>query len=240
MIKIVTSVKNPAVSEACALKTEGSKNAFLLEGDKFISDVPEKNLLKVFSVSREICERYEKKGAECFEVSESVMAKLSGENSKSRLIAVAKKEETEMPEKLILLDGIQDPGNVGTIIRAARAFGFGTVCGEGTANPFLPKAVRSTAGALCGAYVEKKNLAEFIPRLKLLGFTVCGSALDENAVRAEKTDGKTALVIGSEGGGMSKEVSALCDRTFFIPIKNVESLNAAVAAGILMYVLRGE
>ncbi len=240
MIKKITSTKNPAVANAAALKTEGTEKAFLLEGEKFINDVSPKNLITVFSTDAEICVYYEKKGAECFEVSESVIKRLSGENSLSRLVAVVRKEETPFPDRLLLLDGIQDPGNAGTMIRTARAFGFGVICGDGTANPFLPKAVRSRAGAICGTYIEKRSLKEYIPELKEKGFTVCGSALDENAVKACREDGKTALVIGSEGKGMSREVAALCDRTYFIPIKNVESLNAAIAAGILMYELSGK
>lgn len=240
MIKYISSVKNPTVSKTAALKTEGTKNAFLLEGEKFIDDVAAKNIISVFSTDRSLCGHYEKKGAECFEVTESVMKKLSGESSASRLIAVMKKEETPMPEKLLLLDGIQDPGNVGTMIRTAYAFGFGVICGERTANPYLPKAVRSTAGALCGAYVEKRDLDEFIPELKADGYTVFGSALEKNAVPLKKTEGKTALVIGSEGSGMTESVAKKCDGVFYIPIKNVESLNAATAAGILMYALCGK
>ena len=240
MVKIITSIKNPTVADTLALKTEGTKDAFLIEGEKFINDIDKKNLLKVFSTDREVCEMYEKTGAECFEVSENVLKKLSSETSRSRIVAVAKKGEAPLPEKLLLLDGIQDPGNVGTMIRTAYAFGFGVICGEGTANPFLPKAVRSTAGALCGAYVERREINAYIPYLKSEGYTVCGSALDEKAVPPKKTDGKTALVIGSEGGGMSESVAKSCDITFFILIRNVESLNAATAAGILMYELGGK
>lgn len=240
MVKYISSVKNPTVAKTAALKTEGTKNAFLLEGEKFIDDISAKNIVYVFSTDRTLCDYYEKKGAECYEVTESVMKKLSGENSASRLIAVVKKEDTQMPEKLLLLDGIQDPGNVGTMIRTAHAFGFGVICGERTANPYLPKAVRSTAGALCGAYVEKRNLDAFIPEIRLDGYTVFGSALSENAVPPKKSEGKTALVIGSEGSGMTESVEKMCDGIFYIPIKNVESLNAATAAGILMYALCGK
>ncbi len=239
MIKNISSIKNPTVMQISALKTEGTKDAFLIEGEKFIGDTDPKNILKIFSTDRAVCEKFEKTGAECFEVSESVLKKLSCETSKSRIVAVVKKGDSPLPEKLLLLDGIQDPGNVGTMIRTAHAFGFGVICGGGTANPFLPKAVRSTAGALCGAFVERRDLAEYIPYLKSEGYTVCGSALDKKAVAPKKADGKTALVIGSEGRGMSESVAESCDETFFIPIKNVESLNAATAAGILMYVLGG-
>ena len=235
MIKNITSVKNPLIMQTAALKTEGTEKEFVLEGDKFINDTDPRDIIRIFSTDKDLCDQYESKGCEVYEVSENVLAKLSGESSRSRLIAVVKKHHAERPEKLLLLDGIQDPGNVGTMIRTAFAFGFGVICGNGTANPYLPKVVRSTAGAVCRAYVEKAELTAVIPELKADGYLVCGSALDERARAAEKTDGKAALIIGSEGRGMSEEVSALCDRTYYIPIKNVESLNAAVAAGILMY-----
>lgn len=240
MIKNITSVKNPLIMQTAALKTDGTEREFLLEGDKFINDTDPQDIIRIFSTDSELCELYESRGCEVFEVSENVLSKLSGENSRSRLIAVVKKHETKRPEKLLLLDGIQDPGNVGTMIRTAFAFGLGVVCGNGTANPYLPKVVRSTAGAICRAYVEKADLTSLIPLLKQDGYLICGSALDENARAAERTEGKTAVIIGSEGKGMSKEVSALCDRTYYIPINNVESLNAAVAAGILMYVVSGK
>jgi len=238
-IRYISSVKNPLVAETAALKTEGGPDTFLLEGDKFINDMCPEDIIRIFSTDPDICSRFAGKGVESYSVSDSVLAKLSGEKSKSRLIAVVRKHATAMPERLLLLDGIQDPGNVGTMIRTAVAFGFGVICGEGTANPYLPKAVRSAAGAVCGAYIERTGLSERIPELKASGYTVCGSALDETALAAKKADGKTALVIGSEGRGLSKEVASLCDRMYYIPINNVESLNAAVAAGILMFALGG-
>ena len=235
MIKLISSVKNPLIIKTAALKTEGTEQEFLLEGDKFINDTAPEDIVRIFSTDTDICRRFDNTVEEVYEVTDSVLSKLSGESSKSKLIAVVKKRKVARPEKLLLLDGIQDPGNVGTMIRTAFAFGFGVVCGNGTANPYLPKVVRSTAGAVCRAYVEKNDLVAYIPELKNDGFTVCGSALDENARSVEHLDCKTALIIGCEGRGMSKEVSALCDRTYYIPINNVESLNAAVAAGILMF-----
>ena len=219
MIKYISSVKNPTVSKTAALKTEGTKNAFLLEGEKFIDDVAAKNIISVFSTDRSLCGHYEKKGAECFEVTESIMKKLSGESSASRLIAVMKKEETPMPEKLLLLDGIQDPGNVGTMIRTAYAFGFGVICGERTANPYLPKAVRSTAGALCGAYVEKRDLDEFIPELKADGYTVFGSALEKNAVPPKKSGRKNGACDRQRGQRNDRKRCEKMRRRFLYPDK---------------------
>ena len=237
MIKLITSVKNPLIMQTAALKTEGTEREFLLEGDKFINDTAPEDIVRLFSTDADICRSFDGKVEEVYEVSDSVLAKLSGESSKSKLIAVVKKREVARPDKLLLLDGIQDPGNVGTMIRTAFAFGFGVICGNGTANPYLPKVARSTAGAVCRAYIERTDLTAYIPELKNDGFLICGSALDEKARSVEHSDCKTALVIGCEGRGMSSEVAALCDRTYYIPISNVESLNAAVAAGILMFAL---
>lgn len=235
MIRTITSVKNPLIIQTADLKNNATASAFLLEGDKFINDTDPSDILRIFSTDAEICRRFEATVRDVYEVSQNVLAKLSGESSRSRLIAVVKKRNVSRPEKLLLLDGIQDPGNVGTMIRTAFAFGFGVICGDGTANPYMPKVVRSTAGAVCATYIERATLSEYIPLLKKDGFTVCGSALDEKARTVEYSDGKIALVIGCEGRGMSKTVAELCDRTYYIPISNVESLNAAVAAGILMF-----
>jgi len=232
----ITSVKNPTAIEVSELKKKGNKDGFLLEGDKFIRDLPNGSIIKVFTTDTEKYADIIAKSEDAFSVSQSVMDKITDSVSQSSLCAVVRKLNAERPEKLLLLDGIQDPGNVGTMIRTAHAFGFGVVCGDGCANPFLPKAVRSSVGAVASAYVEKAELCEYIKALKNDGFEVCGTALDDKSLPLCKNESEHfAAVIGSEGNGISPSVRALCDKTYYIPIKNVESLNASVAAAIVIY-----
>ena len=139
-----------------------------------------------------------------------------------------------------LSDGIQDPGNIGAIVRSCEAFGIDTVIlSSNSADVYSPKVIRSSAGSVFRVQTIRCTLTETIPMLKQAGFTVWGAALDENAVSLREAvfTPKSAVVIGNEGQGISKEVSDLCDYKLYIPIKDAESLNAGVAAGIILYQL---
>ena len=139
---------------------------------------------------------------------------------------------------LILLDGITDPHNLGAIVRSAECAGaHGVVIPERRAAGLTPAAAKAAAGALSFMPIARvKNLNRAIEELKQNGVWVIGTAMDgEDALEADLS-GPVALVIGSEGEGISKLTLEKCDRTISLPMKgSIESLNASVAAGILMY-----
>lgn len=137
----------------------------------------------------------------------------------------------------ILLDGVADPGNMGTIIRTAVAFGHPVVVGEGSADIYSPKVVRSAMGALFRADIRTVNLREEIPALQEKGIRVLAATLSEKSrLLGEEPVQNTAIVIGNEANGVSKEVCSLCDGEIIIPMRGgCESLNAAVAASIFMW-----
>lgn len=139
---------------------------------------------------------------------------------------------------LILLDGITDPHNLGAIVRSAECAGaHGVVIPERRAAGLTPAAAKAAAGALNHMPIARvKNLNRAIDELKAAGVWVIGTAMDgENALTADLT-GPVALVIGSEGEGISQLTLEKCDRTISLPMKGqIESLNASVAAGVLMY-----
>ena len=139
---------------------------------------------------------------------------------------------------LILLDGITDPHNLGAIVRSAECAGaHGVVIPERRAAGLTPAAAKAAAGALSFMPIARvKNLNRAIEELKQNGVWVIGTAMDgEDALKADLS-GPVALVIGSEGEGISKLTLEKCDRTISLPMKgSIESLNASVAAGILMY-----
>jgi len=137
----------------------------------------------------------------------------------------------------VLLDGLQDPGNVGTIIRTASAFGIASVMlAGGCADPYNPKAVRSTMGAIFRQSICFPEIAE-LRELKDRGARFVGAALGEESADISVTDLRGSIIaIGSEGRGLSEEVAALCAEKARIPMApGCESLNAATAAAIFIY-----
>ena len=151
--------------------------------------------------------------------------------------------EASVPKQLAgrryaVLDGLQDPGNVGAVLRTAAAFSFDGVFLTGhCADLWNPKTVRATMGAVFRLPVWKTEYKEVKQCLAQAGLSLCGAALGEGCVSLEKADlSRAAVAIGSEGSGLSEALLALCDGRVQIPMDSrCESLNAAVAAGILFW-----
>lgn len=147
-------------------------------------------------------------------------------------------EEEDKWTKLLLVDAVQDPGNVGTMIRTADAAGIDAVIlGKGSADPYNPKTVRSTQGSIFHIPVLRAELNEWVDSLKEKKIPVYGTAL-ENAVQYNHVhkEGKFALIMGNEGNGIHGDLLAKTDANVIIPIMGkAESLNVAVATGIVLY-----
>ena len=143
-------------------------------------------------------------------------------------------------ESVILLENVQDPGNVGTVIRTADAAGFDAViCGKGCVDPFNPKAVRSAVGSVFHVPVIRsdKSAAGEALLLKKAGYTLYAAhPRDGRSCFDEEFSGKTAIVIGNAANGLSEEMLEACDVCLTIPMPGrAESLNASVAAALLIY-----
>lgn len=198
----------------------------------------EKAAAKYPDTVKSLCERAEK----TLVISEDIAEYISDTKTAQGLFAAAEKPELPFPEgarRLVVLDGVQDAGNVGTVIRTAEAFGTdGVLLTNGCADAWSPKAVRASMGSVFRVpvrfYSDAENLRECLNE-----FTVFGAMLDESAKRLGevKFPEKTAIVIGSEGSGISPEVAAICDEKIYIPIQGAESLNAAMAASVLLWEL---
>ncbi|MBP1587038.1 MAG: RNA methyltransferase [Clostridia bacterium] len=143
-------------------------------------------------------------------------------------------------ESVVLLENVQDPGNMGTIIRTADAAGFDAIiCGRGCVDAFNPKAVRSTVGSIFHVPVVRSDRASADEALllKKAGYTLYAAHPRGGRSCFEETfPGKTAIVIGNEANGLSEEMLDACDVCLTIPMPGkAESLNASVAAAILIY-----
>jgi RNA methyltransferase, TrmH family len=161
-------------------------------------------------------------------------------NPQNVIFSCAIPEQSEQAEAdgfYIILEGIQDPGNVGTIIRTAAAFSAaGVILTGACADPYNPKTIRATMGAIFRQHISSMNLDE-IAALKNKGLKLYAAALgaDSKDIRHISLQ-NAAVAIGSEGSGLSAEITALCDEKIIIPMSPLsESLNAAVAAAIILW-----
>lgn len=149
-------------------------------------------------------------------------------------------EQQQSWKRLLFIDAVQDPGNVGTMIRTADAAGLDAVIlGKGSADAFNPKTVRSGQGSHFHIPVQKGDLSEWIQALQDKGIPVYGTSLDESVIYNQvDRQNYFALIMGNEGSGLSPELLVQTDLNLKIPlIGQAESLNVAVATGILLYAL---
>ena len=155
-------------------------------------------------------------------------------------VAIPVQTVPETLEKVIVLENVQDPGNVGTVIRTANALGMDAVLLTGScASLYGAKTARATMGALFRQCVLELSLEETLGLLGQNGLKLYGAALSDRAADVRDTDlTKCAVAVGSEGQGLSRELLDACDGEVIIPMQpGSESLNAAVAAAILMWEL---
>lgn len=172
-----------------------------------------------------------------------VMASVSPMKSPQGVLFTCRLPETNLPEILlgrryVVLDGVQDPGNVGTVLRTLDAFDFdGLILLEGCADAFSPKTVRSTMGAIFRRPVYVTTAEQLKPVLASSGIPLYGAALrDDTKDAREVSYERCALAIGSEGRGLTAQMLSLCDATIRIPMsERCESLNAAIAAAVLLW-----
>lgn len=175
-------------------------------------------------------------------VSDGVFEKLSEEVSPQGVLAVVETPDcTPAPPRslALLLDGVSDPGNMGTVLRTADAAGYTDVYLRGCTDPFAPKSVRASMG---GIFRVRLHIGgDDALRAALAGVPlVCADMGGENVFRFTPP-ARFCLVVGNEANGVTEEVRAACAHTVRVPMRPVcESLNAGVSAGILMYLLRAE
>ena len=191
-------------------------------------------------------------------VSDSVFEKMSLEKAPEGVITVAKYidkirkitkiENVELPspaESVFLAESLQDPGNLGTLIRSAAALGIDrVVISADCADVYNPKTIRAAMGGLFYISVDRVDadiFAEYIKALRESGRRVFAAALDESAESLDKLELRAgdSFLIGNEGHGLSDSAIGACDRSVMIPMRDeVESLNAAAAAVILMWEMK--
>ncbi len=234
MIKAITSKNNERVKFAFSLKETKNRKKygmFLAETKKSL-EMALKNKAVVEVFSTEYVELSDDIPLNL--VSEDVLKKLSSNVNPEGVVFIAKMMEIEVnnPHKVLFLDDISDPGNMGTLLRTALAFSYDlVVVSENCVSIYNEKVINSSKGAIFEIPVKVGKLKEFKGSHQILVTNLSKKAVDFNTLEVEKD---FVLVLGNESHGVSKESITLADKEIIIPIKNIDSLNVAVAGGILM------
>lgn len=232
----ILSKNNPRVKALCLLKLSPSADAFLIEGKHLCEMAYEAGCLReVYSL--EPCEYG---NVPLTLVGEEVLRKIAFAPSPSGVVGVASYRSPALESrKVLVLDKVQDPGNVGTLLRTALAFGYKEVwCTKGTASPFHHKVIASSQGAIFSLRIlTDLEPLEVASEASRRGYLLLSSAL-RNAIPLKETEiptGKFALVLGNEGQGVDEKLLEVSSRVIKIEMEGIESLNVGVAGGILMY-----
>lgn len=245
-MKHILSVKNPQIKEwkkRLAKKERDKTGTFLVEGFHLVEEAFKADSIIDLIVSEDIdVPAWDYGDTPITIVTKEIIKELSDTETPQGILALCKQQShpeiLPTAQTFIAIDQVQDPGNLGTIIRTADAAGIDAVIiGEGTVDIYNPKVVRSGQGSHFHLPIIKANLASFMDELKERNIPIYGTALENG--RDYREVEKTAtfcLIVGNEGNGVRKEVLSKTDTNLYIPIYGKsESLNVAVAAGILMY-----
>lgn len=257
---LISSVQNEKVKLWASLQDKKNRDRtgqFLIEGVHLVLEALQGNVEIVTIVydtergipvelkhERETNDSAATFGLEWVQASRAVMAKCSGTDTPPPVFAILSKLSGDVNSLyrknslVVVLDGVRDPGNAGTIIRSADAVGADAVIlGKGCVDLYNPKTVRSTMGSLFHLPIIEGNLQELLPSAKARGVKLVGTSLQAKYT-CYSYDWKqsTWLLMGNESEGLSPEVRGLVDESVIIPmIGQAESLNVAMAATVLLY-----
>lgn len=239
----ITSLTNERIKTWTKLhqtKYRRETGQFLIEGQHLIEEAQQAGLIETLIGVKGVPHRFQCETM--VEVSPEIMRKLCVTESNSNFVAVCSNwlPPKTWGERVLLLDTLQDPGNVGTIIRTAYSFGFDSVVvSENSVDLTNEKVIRASQGAIFHIPVLQVDLGETIQNLKSRGIPVIGTGLQgANDLHSLPLSNTVAFVLGNEGQGIRPEILALCDTVVKIEMNTFESLNVAVAAGILCYRFR--
>lgn len=237
---VIVSKNNPLVKELAALKEKKfrkERGAFLVEGEKMVRECLKSGLTVLRVIARE---DYDGDVPPQAVLGYDAFKAVCDEKTPQRLIA-----EVRIPQfplvppqsSCILLDGVSDPSNVGAIVRTAVAAGYSELYCISCADAYAPKSVRASMSGVFFAKIMQGSREEVLSALK--GVSLIAADMNGENAFAFRAPEKFALCIGNEGNGLSQEVSSQAAYTVKIPMgEHTESLNAAVSAGILMYLLK--
>ena len=253
---MITSISNAQVKQVCAYvqkaKERRKDRIFVVEGPRMFEEAPADRIYKVYA-TQSFCDKHTTDGMGAklketgFEVvSDEVLAKMSDTKTPQGVLCLVKWPEYSLDDLLfrrngvfVVLEDLQDPGNLGTIIRTGEGAGIaGVIMSGNTVDIFNPKTIRATMGSIYRVpFVYVQDMAEAIKRLKKADIAVYAAHLKgEQYYDAFDYTKGSAFLIGNEGNGLKEETALLADTYVKIPMAGqVESLNAAIATTLFMY-----
>ena len=254
-MQVISSKDNEFIKHVKKLKDKkyrDESNEYIVEGVKLIEEAVKENAqIKKIIVCEDTTKTYEIPTNvmleiakyECVYVTEKIFASITQVTNPQGIMAIIEKNTTNQEidytqDIIVALDDVQDPGNLGTILRTADSIGLNQIIvSKGTADAFNPKVVRSTMGAIFRVkIIETENLQETIKSMKKHHFKLMVTSLQTDNSIYDIDFNKKIIVIGNESNGVSSEIQEMADERAKIPmLGRTESLNASVAAGIVMY-----
>lgn len=240
----IISVQNERVKQWGKLqqkKYRDKTGQFLIEGEHLIEEALKYNCVDHLLLLNSL-EHAFKQEKNTILVSQEILDKLSQNQSQVQMIAICHlpKWQEKKYKKGILLDGVQDPGNLGTIIRTALSFGYEFITlSKDCVDLCNDKCIRATQGAMFQIPITREDLMSKMKELKEDDFTIFGTALHQAMPLKEcRRPAKFVLIMGNEGQGIKPEILKHTDQNIFVEMEHFESLNVGVAAGICMYMLK--
>ena len=254
-MQIITSKDNEIIKNIRKLKEKKYRdlsNSYIIEGIKLIKEaIVESKQIKQIIVCEENINNggidqkllYEIAKYECIYVTKKIFSLISDVQNPQGIMAVIEKQNSEdnidyKEDVIVVLDGIQDPGNLGTILRTIDSVGLKQVIvSKETADAYNPKVVRSTMGAIFRVnIIESDNLIETLKNLRKHKYKVMATSLETNSNIYNVDYNKKVIVIGNEANGVEQKIQDMADVKVKIPmLGKTESLNASVATGIVLY-----
>ena len=237
---LITSLNNEHIKELVKLKDKKYRDQsglFLVDTKNLVMEAYKAGLLKELILHKDEIYPLD---MDITYVTNDILKKISQTSTPSRVMGlVGKKQESSIiGERVLILDNIQDPGNLGTIIRSAVAFNMDTIIiSDDTVDIYNPKVVRASQGMMFHINIIRRNIHKVINELKNEGYKIVGTKVTNgHDVKEASIYSHFALIIGNEGHGISKDIDDLCDEYLYIKMNDkCESLNAGVAASIIMY-----
>lgn len=238
---LYSSLQNPKIKEICKLKQKKYRDQtslFIIEGEVGVKEAYKKGVLQQvllregYMIDIDFPKDF---------VTDSVMQKITSLESMPTVVGICKKKELyTLGSRIVILEDVQDPGNIGTIIRSAVAFHADTmILSKACADPYSPKVQRASQGMIFHINIIVTSLQAILPEIRKKNIPIYGTKVNGGKEVFHLYKGeKFAIIMGNEGQGLSKTMLSFCDDYLYIPMRSLcESLNVGVATSILLYEL---